>query len=127
MAQDDAIETLECIDQPDHITVEIDHNEYVPMPPVNRYNVVIILPERLAALEAAERQLTAERTRREQAEHERDQAQAMIFFVCSHCGALADTPSPSLDSGTELICNACGKVTVVLLLTPAEYVAKVRP
>jgi DNA-directed RNA polymerase subunit RPC12/RpoP len=51
----------------------------------------------------------------------------MTYFVCAHCGALVnDLVSDQLDSGTELVCPACGEVTVILLLTPAEYVEKVR-
>jgi hypothetical protein len=52
----------------------------------------------------------------------------MSYFVCAHCGALSSLdPRDMLDSGTELICLVCGKITVVLLLTPSDYIVKVRP
>ena len=44
----------------------------------------------------------------------------MIAFLCAHCGGFAYAEVESLDSGTTLVCDTCGKPTVVTLETPEE-------
>ncbi len=44
-----------------------------------------------------------------------------MMFVCAHCEALAKLQTDVLDSGTTLVCVACGGETIVLLLTVHDY------
>lgn len=45
----------------------------------------------------------------------------MISFICSECGGFGLASEESLDSGTQLTCDGCGKPTVVELFTPSGY------
>lgn len=46
----------------------------------------------------------------------------MIAFICAHCWAPTHSGHICLDGGTRLTCGACGKKTVVDLITPDDYV-----
>jgi len=45
----------------------------------------------------------------------------MITFICSHCSMIAESSEDSLEYGTMLICNHCGRDTVVQLVKGEDY------
>lgn len=45
----------------------------------------------------------------------------IMSFICAHCGSFSSTEWDSIDNGTMLECNTCGKLTVVGLFTKEDY------
>lgn len=43
----------------------------------------------------------------------------MTKYVCVHCGHRVEILE-DLETGTALVCNECGRVTIVELFTPEE-------
>ena len=45
-----------------------------------------------------------------------------LRFICSECGAISGCEAESLDNGTTLLCDECGKATVVRLVRASVMV-----
>jgi len=44
-----------------------------------------------------------------------------LVFICAHCGNISYSGEDSIDSGTTLVCDECGKKTIVALYTDEGY------
>ena len=47
-----------------------------------------------------------------------------LVFICAHCKNTSHSGEDTIDNGTSLTCNKCGKKTVVELFTPEAYVKR---